>query len=288
MPVMKFIQKTYPWVTPYLWVPDYFLPFARNLLPYMVVRPFSKRLKLFNEKWPTRQTMLKGHDSLSTHLVDYNFNALGNKQVQIQDKNYVKLDLSRIFIEKFKLPKEYVVITTGYTAKIREFMPEKVNKITEYLNNKNMPVVFLGNRQTFTGENVSNIVGHFNESIDFSKGINLVDKTSLLEAGKIIAGAKAIVGIDNGLMHIAGCTDTPIVGGFTSVSPHLRNPYRNNELGWNCYNVIPPESCKERFFQSNWDYIFNFDFRFCYYNDYECVKSINAQDFINHLETILK
>lgn len=288
--VIRFIKDTYSWVTPYLYVPDYFLPLARNMLPNVIIRPFSKMEKLYNATWSGRQTRLKGHDSLSTHLVDYNFNCLANKQVDIKHKNYLKLDLDPIKIDKFDLPEEYVVITTGFTARIREFLPEKVNPIVSYLNERKMPVVFLGSHQASTGAGggVDNIIGNFSKEIDYAKGINLVDKTTLLEAGKIIAGAKCIIGLDNGLLHLAGCTETPIIGAYTSVAPHLRLPYRNNELGYGCYTVTPPETCKERFFQSNIDFLFEVDLRFCYYGDYEMIKSLKVEDFINHLETILK
>ena len=285
---MRFIKDTYPWVTPYMYVPDYFLPLARNMLPDVIIRPFSKQKKMFNQTWPGRQTRLVGHDSLSTHLIDYNFNCLANKQVDVKHKNYLKLDTSRINIDKFDLPRDYVVITTGFTAKIREFVPEKVNGIVNYLNERQMPVVFLGSKQAITGANgVNDIVGHFNEGIDYSKGISLVDKTTLLEAGKIIAQSKCMIGLDNGLMHVAGCTEVPIIGAFTSVAPHLRNPYRHNELGWNCYNIVPPESCVDRFFQSNIDFVYNVDLRYCYYGDYDMIKSLKVEDFIAALEKVL-
>lgn len=290
LPAMRFIKDTYPWVTPYLYVPDYFLPLARNMLPDMIIRPFSKMKKTFNTIWAGRQTRLKGHDSLSTHLVDYNFNCLANKQVRAKDKNYLKLDINNINTQKFDLPQDYVVITTGFTAKIREFLPEKVNAIVEYLNNRKISVVFIGSHQANTGANgsVNNIIGNFNDAIDYTKGINLLDKTTLLEAGKIIAQSKCMIGLDNGLMHLAGCTDVPIIGAYTSVEPHLRLPYRNNELGYNCYTVVPPESCIDRFFQSNIDFLYEVDLRYCYYGDYEMIKSLPTEDFIKHLENILK
>lgn len=285
--VMRFIKDTYPWVTPYLYVPDYFLPLARNMLPDLIVRPFSKLKKQFNESWAGRQTRLKGHDSLSTHLVDYNFNCLANKQVDVKYKNYLKLDTEFIKIEQFNLPKEYVVITTGFTANIREFLPEKVNAIVNYLNERNISVVFLGSKQTSTGmPGVADIIGSFNEKIDYNKGIDLIGKTSLLEAGKIISQSKCMIGLDNGLMHLAGCTEVPIIGAYTSVAPHLRLPYRHNELGWNCYTVIP--TCEDRFFQSDIDFLFDVDLRNCYYGDYQMTKSLLIEDFLKHLETILK
>lgn len=288
LPALKFIQESYPWVTPYVYVPDYFLPLIRNMLPDIISRPFSKMKEKYNDTWAGRQTRLKGHDSLSTHLVDYNFNCLSNRQVDIKHKNYAKLDLDRINIEKFKLPTDYVVITTGFTAKIREFLPEKVNSIASYINNRNVRVVFLGSHQAATGaQNCDPIIGSFNKEINYTQGIDLINKTTLLEAGKIIANSKAIVGLDNGLMHLAGCSEVPIIGAFTSVAPHLRNPYRHNELGYKCYNVIPPETCTDRFFQSDIDFLYDVDLRFCYYGDYEMIKSLKVEDFITALEKVL-
>lgn len=287
LPVFKYFETQYPWMTPYVYVPDYFLPLIRNMLPNTISRPFSKQKKMFNDDFFARQTQIMQHDTLSTHLTDYAFHTLGNKQVEAKHKNYLKLNLDWIKIDKFNLPEKYVVITTGFTAKIREFLPEKVNAIVRYLNEKNMPVVFLGQKQTYAGINDFVIIGKFNEEIDYSKGINLVDKTSLLEAGKIIAQSKAIVGIDNGLLHLAGCSDVAIIGGYTSVNPILRNPYRNDILGWNCYNIIPPEDCPERFFQSETDFVFNFDMRNSYNGNNDTPKSLKIEDFIAALEKVL-
>lgn len=288
LPAIKYVKESYPWITPYLYVPEYFLPLARNMLPDIISRPFSKMKEKYNDTWPGRQTRLKGHDSLSTHLVDYNFNCLANKQVDIKHKNYLSLDPTRIKIERFNLPKEYVVITTGFTAKIREFLPEKVNAIASYINSKNVRVVFLGSHQAATGaQNCDPIIGNFNKEINYTLGFDLINKTTLLEAGKIIANSKAIVGLDNGLLHLAGCTEVPIIGGFTSVAPHLRNPYRHNELGWNCYNIIPPETCQDRFFQSDIDFLYDVDLRNCYYGDYQMTKSLRVEDFIEALNKIL-
>lgn len=288
LPALKYVKESYPWITPYIYVPEYFLPLIRNMLPNVISRPFSKMKKFYNDTWPGRQTRLVGHDSLSTHLVDYNFNCLANKQVDIKYKNYLSLDCEAIDIEYFNLPEEYIVITTGFTAKIREFLPEKVNAIVQYLNERNIPVVFLGSKQAATGsQNCDPIIGNFNQEIDYTKGINLLNETTLLEAGKIIANSKCIIGLDNGLMHLAGCTEVPIIGAFTSVAPHLRNPYRHNELAWNCYNVIPPETCQDRFFQSDIDFVYDVDLRNCYYGDYQMTKSLKVEDFITALEKVL-
>jgi ADP-heptose:LPS heptosyltransferase len=287
LPAIKYISEQYSHVTPYVYVPNYFLPLANNMLPSIDFRPFSKGHELFDNKLPGRQTLMKVHDTLSTHLVDFAFHSLANKQVSSEHKNYLKLNTEVIDITKFQLPKEYVIITTGYTAPIREFLPEKVNAIVKYLCDKQVPVIFMGNKNTASGGIVDNIIGEFSSEIDYSKGVDLINKTTLLEAGKIISEAKAIVGVDNGLLHLAGCSDVPIIGGFTSVDPILRNPYRNDQLGWNCYNVVPSDSCEEKFFQSRTDFLYEFDHKYSYDGKYESVKSLNVEDFIYALENVL-
>jgi ADP-heptose:LPS heptosyltransferase len=108
-----------------------------------------------------------------------------------------------------------------------------------------------------------------------------------LQTGKIIAGAKTIVGVDNGLLHVAGCTNIPIVGGYTSVDPEHRMPYRNNIMGWNYYPVVPPESEPEKFFQSRYDFIMEHDYRKSYLGNDSLIKSLTPELYINELEKIL-
>jgi heptosyltransferase-2 len=54
--------------------------------------------------------------------------------------------------------------------------------------------------------------------------VNLTGKTTLIEACRIIAGAKAVVANDSGLMHLAGYLGTPVVGIFGSTSPTWTRP----------------------------------------------------------------
>lgn len=57
---------------------------------------------------------------------------------------------------------------------------------------------------------------------------------------QIIHNTACFVGSDSGLLHVAGATDTPIVGVFTSVHPRYRLPYRPG-LGDGCTAVMPVE-----------------------------------------------
>lgn len=175
------------------------------------------------------------------------------------------------------------MITTGYTAKVRQFKPEAINKITDWLLTQGVTPVFLGQTQTKTGA-AHIIKGQFEKDIDFSKGINLIDKTDLLQAAKIMHESKAVLGVDNGLMHVAGCTKAPIIGGFTTVTPEIRWPIRYSELGYDCYEVLPEPTLACRFCQEKTNFLFGHDYTKCVYNDYKCTDQITAEKFIKALE----
>lgn len=286
MSAIKYIRDNLPHVRLHLYVPDFFCDLAKNLVPRISIRPFKKRDK-FNSDFAGLRTHCPQHDTLCTHLVDHAFSVLVNKQVDITHKNYCQLDTTRININKFNLPEKFVIVTTGYTAQVREWNPNSINGTVNYLIKKGYTPVFLGSNNAPVLGCADAIRGAFNEEIDFSKGINLINKTSMLEAAKIISKSAALVGLDNGLMHLAGCTEVPIVGGFTTVAPDVRMPYRHNELGWNFYPVVPDkDTCK--FCQSDWALFFDHDFRYCYYADRQCCKSITAEKIIEQFERFLK
>lgn len=286
MTAIKYLRDIYPFLDIHLFCPDFFVSLAENLVSGITVHKFSKMSIEWDLKINSRQTRNAAHDGFATHLVDNAFNVLVNKQVGIEHKNYCILDTSKIDISGFNLPEKYAVVTTGYTAKVREMIPETVNGISKYLVSKGVTPVFLGSRQSDIGLGKGKLIGNFKNDIDYSVGVDLIDKTNLLDAAKIIGGARAIVGLDNGLLHLAATTDTPIVMGFTSVKPEHRVPYRNNILGHNVYSVTPPKSLACRFCQSNWDFQKGHDYKDCYYKDYACTN-MEAQKYIYFLDKIL-
>lgn len=285
MSAVKYIKDYNKHIEINLIVPDYFKELALNLVPKITVHTFSEGPQHWQGKSPAVQTR-NVHDGLKSHLVDHAFHVLCNKQVDIEHKNYCKLDTTNIDISKFNLPEKYVIITTGYTAPVREMLSDAVNEVVQYVKSKGYEVVFLGSKEAATG--MPHVIkGEFKSDINYSEGIDLINKTTLLEAGKIIGQAKVIVGVDNGLLHLAGTTAVPIVFGATTVDPKHRLPYRNNELGYNCYTVIPDSSLQCRFCQSNWDFMYKVDFKECYYKDYKCTKMLTLNKYVEKLELLL-
>ncbi len=287
-----YIPKQYPWITPLVWTQDFLADFARNVLPGIDIKGYSEMRGRYDQQRTTKTTQWDGIVSpMKIHLVDYAFLKLCDENPNITHKNYLRVDPIKD-LSWFSLPEKYVVVTTGFTAEVREFAPKHVNMIVQYITQKGYYPVFLGETSTKTGGRHV-IEGTFKEDIDFSAGLNLVDKTSLLEAASIMDKAAAVVGVDNGLLHLAGCTDVPIVSGFTTVSPEIRNPIRNNILGWNCYNVLPDSALDCKFCQQTTNFLYGHDYKKCWYKEKKergsisCVDQMTADKFIVELEKIL-
>lgn len=297
-PVIPYLLEKYPHLDITYYVPKYFECLAKRMLPKskkLQIRTFDKAGE-DNKFTPVKSFAHSGfYSNLAVHMTDHAFRIITGQEVEPQYKNYLPINLKKsdANINRFNLPEKFVVIPTGYTAKVREMRPEVVNTISEYLLEKGYTPVFLGKRETAaSGTNPDvKIIGEFSDEIRFDLGIDLRDKTTLLETVLIIQNAAAICGLDNGLLHVAGCTETPIVGGFTTVDPLHRMPYRNGILGYEFYPVVLDEAdlpCN--FCQSRNTLTIkhpNKDFRFCIYDDYKCTEMLDAGKYIEKLNEIL-
>lgn len=174
---------------------------------------------------------------------------------------------------------DYVVVTTEATSKVRTLPAETINKITEWLIAHDIKPVFLGKK---------NLTEHYksgsSDMINTEGVVDLREKTELLSAAYILSQAKAVVGLDNGLLHLACCSDVPVAFAFTSVDPRHRIPPRSANA--KTITITPPEDLKCRFCQSNVRFL-EHDFRNCLYGDELCCKLMTAEPFIKALEELL-
>lgn len=291
-PVINYIEKHYPNVIVHLWVPPYFKDFAKRGITnhkQIIVRDFTE-IKKFKKGQPTYSYQYQHVKNIASHMTDHAFFVMNFQPKSIADKNYPRIKLDDLTLPHSitsMLPQRYAVMATGYTSAVREWLPTHINKVADYLNSIGITPVYLGKKES------DNKTGHiikatFKEEIDFSKGISLIDQTDLVQSAKIIQGAELIVGLDNGLLHIAACTDTKIVAGYTTVFKEHRLPYRNNELGYNCFPVeltkeeLPCISC-----QSCQPFRFNHDFKECWRGTKDCIQMLDSDKYIEAIKKAL-
>lgn len=188
--------------------------------------------------------------------------------------HFEQADLNAVpLCERAKLLKagKYVVLTTGITTNSRTVPPGAWNHVIEHVIDKGLLPVFLGKSVMETG-NPRNIHTRFDENLRIDLGLDLRDQTSLMQAASIMSRAACVVGHDNGLLHLAGCTDAPIVFGYNLASPEHRQPARR--VG-KIYNVVLSDSelaCN--MCQSKTNFVIGYNFRDCFYGDTVCMKML--------------
>lgn len=214
------------------------------------------------------------------HLLETAFQQFNNSPIPPGWFKMPEINGDEADISRFNLPEEYVVITTEATAENRRLEGQAVNELADYLLDvaKVPMVVYLGKNKIAGGYSSTSPVG-----CKF-RGKDLRNKTYPLEAAAILAKAKCVIGLDNGLLHLAACSMVPVVAAFSNVNPKTRMFYRRP--GALTYIVVPPEgTCRycftqERFTSQSADY--------CYTARFDCTKSITGESLIKGYEAITK
>lgn len=172
-----------------------------------------------------------------------------------------------------------VIIMTTYRDKQRTMLASEIIKIGEYVASKGLIPVYAGKTGAIS------IWKNNLAKTDFvypGFGVDLMDKTSLLELATIMGQAKAVVGMDSGPIHLAFTTDVPVVCGFTTVAPELRIPYRGLAK---TESVVPNIHCN--FCESNWS-LNAWNFSNCprKLELAECVTKMSSDKFIKALHNL--
>lgn len=184
-------------------------------------------------------------------------------------------------LAKFNLPEKYAVLTTAATTKLRTIPTATINGILTGIKERGFTPVLLGK-----ADMMKNYTSSSPEGIDLDGVIDLREKTGLVEAACILAGAKFATGLDNGLLHLACCSKTPVIIAFTTVHPRFRIPPRQE--GTKTMTIIPDETLKCRFCQTNMRYILSHNFNNCLYQDELCCKLMVAEPFLKAIDEVLK
>lgn len=270
----------------HIWVPDYLFWFARHVLPKgSDIKPFSKAKKEFNHSYLGMTTeWCSNHTCIRTHAVDYGFHMLADRHVyDLNEKNYLQISPDKIDISNFNLPKKYIVLCSTGVEPVRTMPIATANEIIDYVIENDYMPVFLGKENSECGFKDFAIKAK-PIPLNYFKGLNLVNKTSLLESAKIINDAKAFISMDGGLAHVAGCTDTEIICGYTASHPSHVAPIRKGSQAYKFHAVLP-DPHPNAFYQTHSHFKKGNFQRFEGWQ--EVVNSITSDKFINILENIL-
>lgn len=281
LPAIRWGLEEYPHLSMTVYWQDYFLDLAQLLLPSgtrLVHRKISEASYNLTHQAhcdfnPERLT------SLGLHLTQHAFLSLYDRVAP----STAAMDYPQAPEIFMKNPAgNAIVFTVAHTAPAREWPAFHVNELARRVKAIGYTPVLLGTTQpVLTGDHGKAIEATIADGLDRSLFLDLTNKTSLIQVLGVIQQAKAVVGIDNGLLHLAHCTDTPIVAGYTSVSAAVRVPFRPQGLTEIVAAQVPCYGC-----QSKAHFVMH-DFKQCLFGDYACTLTMSADAFEEKLKKVI-
>ena len=302
MTPIQWLAEEAPWIVGNLIIPTYFKEFAAYFLrkypkwSHFEYKDLESMPKI--NDMPFRGPVELPRESLNAtgaHLLTCGWVYFTNKEKAPQGwdhyPHFEQADLDAVVlpVEAARLkPKQYAVLTTGMTTNSRKAPPGAWNPVIEHCKALGLTPVFLGKQVMDTG-NARNIHTEFDALLKTDLGLDLRNKTTLMQAAAIMSNARVVIGHDNGLLHVAGCTDVPIVFGYNIAAPEHREPRR--AVG-KCYNVVlTPEELSCNFCQSNNNFVIGYNFRECFWGDRACMTKLfenGGQRWIAQINRALK
>lgn len=228
-PALQWLVKNAPWIDGRIFAPDFFIGFAQHLFRN------TPRWKVFHmNDWgklaEPGSLMRSPNDqhpqfinAVGASLIDIGFAYFANLSPAPADTTYPELDIDQSFLPKALRGKEktYAVFTPGGTTLARTLRARHINPLIDHAKAMGFTPVFLGKHHLADVHN-----SYYDEDIKFSEGLDLREKTTILEAAAVMKYAAYSTGLDNGLLHLACCTDAPVVFGYNIAAPSQRRPIR--------------------------------------------------------------
>ena len=113
----------------------------------------------------------------------------------------------------------YAVISPTAAKRVKEWIPFRWKEVADYIYLKhNCLVFFAGTKADEPG--IDNLIGTTNFGI-----YNFAGKTTLRQLAALLYGAKIIIGVDTGTLHMGACFDVPVVSLFGPTYPQEFRPY---------------------------------------------------------------
>jgi len=287
VPAIRHAVETNPHINGFIVSPPWFFDLASLWLSDLAPR---FRL-LMSEQWE-KEGLIRKFPTIApqrnqfANATGFSLRQLGfiyYSQIDYVPKGYEHPPLIRgdeADVSAFGLPERYAVVTPWATHENRRLTPEAVNELTAHLLSEGTTPVFLGRAFLAHDHQMERPSG-----LSLDGVIDLSDRTSLREAAVILSGARAVIGLDNGLLHLAACSGVPLVFAFTTVDPRLRMPLRRD--GARTVVLTPPKELACRFC-TQIRYLIGHDFKNCMYRDNLCTKFITGPELIRAYKELHK
>jgi len=281
MPAFIWIAEKNPHVYGRIFVNPPFDDVARHIMkpyPHFEVYDLNRLLSVVENGEPVIDpaTFQRFIAATGAHLMDLGFMMYCNFSHPPQGYGFMPSLMHVEPSKDYELPKNYAVLTPGATGDTRRMKGQYLNELSRYLLSLDITPVYLGKKDfAFLGKE-SDYYAKVDEEFDPSFGIDLREVTTLLDTAFIIKNARLILGVDNGLLHIAGCTETPIIFGHTITTVEHRAIRRPKGITINLTlekKSLPCIGC-----QSEMRFILNHRFKRCIYDDYLCLDYLFAND----------
>lgn len=279
--------ESQPHIYGYISAPGFFVDLARLWLGDLRDRfKVKEHVKWETEEWTKSTPCVVPDGRQYANALGFHLHQLGfiyYSQINYIPKGYEHPPEIRgdEFHVEHPLPEDYAVITPYATHDNRRMSAEAINDLTTYVLGRGLTPVFLGKAYMAPDHKAKT-----SEAINLEGVIDLTEKTSLREAAVIMARAKAVIGLDNGLLHLACCSRVPVVFAFTTVEPRLRLPKRRE--GAKTITLTPPKELGCRFCSSHGRFVIGHDYADCLYRDNLCTKLITGPDLIRAYEELMK
>lgn len=207
---------------------------------------------------------------LGAHPIDVGFAYYAEQSPPPADARLPVLD----FEKPEGLPEKYIVVPSGFSAESRSVSGKELNPIIDHIVSLGITPVFLGKSDILLDGKKTT---RFKEDIHFHKGLDLREKTTVIEAAAIMQHAECTVGLDMGLLHVAALMkDSKIIFGYNIVLPEHRRPRRDHGR---CIDIFITKAELECIAcQSVIKKLPTHKFDKCYYGDNKCIDLLFANE----------
>lgn len=296
---LQWIAENLPHIYGTVYYPEFLVQFALHIFrdqPHWKVEPNEQCIPTdWNPGFPIidpfrngRVQFITGHGA---HPLDLGFAYYANlTPIPEAYNNYPELDFVVDGLPKGLEPKKYAVFTPAATVESRTVPGHFWNPLIEHVKKLGLTPVIIGKRDITPVYH-----GVISKGMNMDGVVDLLDRTTILEAAQVLQYSAVTIGLDNGLLHLAGCTECPIVFGYNVVTPDKRRPRRKIGRIVDVYLTREDLGCTGCLTSVKGHYLHSFDF--CMYKSIDrtpqpkCIEMLfeeNGRRWIAAIDLALK